>query len=191
LTPEHRELVSSCLSLAHKLACQHRRAAAVVGLEPDDLDQAAMLGLVHAAQRFDPARGFKFTTYATYAVRTHLWRALTLTRMARRLPVVHGDGREHDVPFLDSIPDERAADPEAGDATVELLQAVETLPARLRTVLTLRFGLDGQGKRTLQAVGDAIGVTRERVRQLETVALRHLHRAAGRQGLRWSEVCGA
>jgi RNA polymerase primary sigma factor len=62
--------------------------------------------------------------------------------------------------------------------TTELARALEQLNPRMRRVLTLRFGLDGGSPRTLEEVGSQLGITRERVRQLETRALRELRLAA-------------
>jgi RNA polymerase primary sigma factor len=62
--------------------------------------------------------------------------------------------------------------------SLELARALRLLPERLRQVLQLRFGLDGRTPRTLEQVGAEIGVTRERVRQLETRALRQLRTVA-------------
>jgi RNA polymerase primary sigma factor len=60
----------------------------------------------------------------------------------------------------------------------ELAGALEQLNPRMRRVVTLRFGLDGEPPQTLEEVGSQLGITRERVRQLETRALRELRLAA-------------
>ena len=60
----------------------------------------------------------------------------------------------------------------------ELAGALDQLNPRMRRVLSLRFGLDGQPPQTLEEVGTQLGITRERVRQLETRALRELRLAA-------------
>ncbi|HZE28995.1 MAG TPA: sigma-70 family RNA polymerase sigma factor [Gaiellaceae bacterium] len=60
----------------------------------------------------------------------------------------------------------------------ELAGALEQLNPRMRRVLSLRFGLDGESPQTLEEVGTQLGITRERVRQLETRALRELRLAA-------------
>ena len=62
--------------------------------------------------------------------------------------------------------------------TRELAGALEQLNPRMRRVLSLRFGLDGEAPQTLEEVGTQLGITRERVRQLETRALRELRAAA-------------
>src|SRR5437588_662777 len=60
----------------------------------------------------------------------------------------------------------------------ELAGALEQLNPRMHRVLSLRFGLDGSAPQTLEEVGSQLGITRERVRQLETRALRELRLAA-------------
>jgi RNA polymerase primary sigma factor len=60
----------------------------------------------------------------------------------------------------------------------ELAQALSHLNPRMRRVLALRFGLDGEVPQTLEEVGSGLGITRERVRQLESRALRELRVAA-------------
>jgi RNA polymerase primary sigma factor len=62
--------------------------------------------------------------------------------------------------------------------SVELAEALQHLNPRMRRVLTMRFGLEGQVPRTLEEVGAELGITRERVRQLESRALRELRTVA-------------
>ena len=71
-------------------------------------------------------------------------------------------------------PHEQSAEHARGE---ELAEALEQLNPRMRRVLALRFGLDGESPRTLEEVGSQLGITRERVRQLETRALRELRTA--------------
>jgi RNA polymerase primary sigma factor len=90
-----------------------------------------------------------------------------------------GDGESV---MSDLIEDTNAVGPEAETAlrlrSVELAQALAQLKPRLQRVLVLRYGLDGSGGRTLEQVGVELGITRERVRQLETRALRELRHTA-------------
>ena len=68
---------------------------------------------------------------------------------------------------------------ERRDIVAQLVAAVIDLPDRERQVITMRYGLDGEGEHTLEQCGDAIGgITRERVRQIELKALRKLHHPA-------------
>jgi len=90
-----------------------------------------------------------------------------------------GDGESI---MSDLIPDEKASAPEEETAerlrSAELTTALGQLNDRLRRVLELRFGLDGGDAMTLEQVGADLGITRERVRQLETRALRELRHVA-------------
>jgi RNA polymerase primary sigma factor len=89
-----------------------------------------------------------------------------------------GDGESM---YGDLIEDVHAAAPHDQTANkarrAELAEALELLNPRMRRVLALRFGLDGETPRTLEEVGSELGITRERVRQLETRALRELRLA--------------
>jgi RNA polymerase primary sigma factor len=90
-----------------------------------------------------------------------------------------GDGESN---YGDLIEDEHSDRPDTATAerlrSVELSEALRRLNPRMRHVLTLRFGLDGEKPRTLEEVGSGLGITRERVRQLETRALRELRSVA-------------
>ncbi len=90
-----------------------------------------------------------------------------------------GDGESM---VADLIEDERAESPDGASAerarSVELAAAVDRLNPRMRHVVTRRFGLDGKPSQTLEEVGADLGITRERVRQLETRALRELRAVA-------------
>jgi RNA polymerase primary sigma factor len=92
-------------------------------------------------------------------------------------PVGDGEGR-----FGDLIEDTKQDGPDAVTAmelqSEELAEALKRLNPRMRRVLTLRFGLDDQGPRTLHQVGADLGITREWVRQLEARALTELRSAA-------------
>ena len=95
-----------------------------------------------------------------------------------------GDGESL---YGDLIEDTHAAQPDERTAersqSKELAAALAQLNARMCRVLTLRFGLDGESPHTLEEVGAVLGVTRERVRQLETRALRELRTIAPGLGL--------
>jgi RNA polymerase primary sigma factor len=94
-----------------------------------------------------------------------------------------GDGESN---YADLIEDKRSESPEGETAnharTAELGRALDELEPRMRHVVTRRFGLDGESPQTLEELGSELGITRERVRQIETRALRQLrHLAPGLQ----------
>jgi RNA polymerase primary sigma factor len=86
-----------------------------------------------------------------------------------------GDG---DSVFADVIEDEHSGTPDSAsnekERAVALADALEGLAPRMRRVVERRFGLDGQPTQTLEELGNELGITRERVRQLELRALRQL-----------------
>jgi RNA polymerase primary sigma factor len=112
------------------------------------------------------------------------WRAEDVSEVKRlaRLPASldRPIGDDEDAALGDLMEDPNAESPL--EAAIEKLrrdqvrQALATLPRREREVIALRFGLDGHGPRTLEEVGHALGVTRERVRQIESLTLRKLER---------------
>jgi RNA polymerase primary sigma factor len=90
-----------------------------------------------------------------------------------------GDGESM---VADMIEDQKSESPDGASAalarTADLAQAIERLNPRMKHVVLRRFGLDGQPPQTLEEVGNDLGITRERVRQLETRALRELRTVA-------------
>jgi RNA polymerase sigma factor (sigma-70 family) len=164
------------------------------GVSRDDLEAEGRIGLFDAALRFDPTRGVQFMTYASWWARRRMQ-----TFVARHARVVRRPGsrppagrRREDVSIDDAVgagteqcwrdvlSDEKATPPLQSllareERTVIALLATE-LPALWHSILVRRFGLDGEPARTLAAIGDELGLSRERVRQIEVKALVRLRR---------------
>ncbi len=144
------------------------------------------ISLIRAVEKFDFARGFKFSTYATWAI---------IKNFARTIPT---ENRYHsrfrtggDEVFLaapDARSDQQAQESAQTQAEDQVARIMDRLDDRERQIIRYRYGLEpGQEPMTLKEVGNALGVTKERIRQLETRAMAKLRRAAEEEGVEMPE----
>ena len=142
-----------------------------------DLVSDGNMSLIRAVEKFDYARGNKFSTYASWAI---------MKNYSRTIPDEHKRRdrfRAADMEMLQTAADPRTDENQLRMAESDRLQQVgrflDRLDSREQTIIIRRYGLDrGLEPQTLKEVGSALGVTKERVRQIEAKALEKLREAA-------------
>ncbi len=135
------------------------------------------MSLIQAVEKFDFARGNKFSTYATWAIMKNFSRSIPNEHLH------HRRFRSSPVEVFSAKEDSRGNEPEQEAVQLERERQVgmllDCLDRREQEIITRRFGLaEGQHPLKLKEIGVMMGVTKERVRQLETRAMEKLRRAA-------------
>jgi RNA polymerase sporulation-specific sigma factor len=147
----------------------------------EDLVQIGCIELIRCARDNDPSRGLSFTSFACFNVRRAL-RVAVAKAWARRRPLLETDITYDDWSPLCAAPDRLHptpdAEPESGDDHAWLMKTMEeNLTERERRILILRYGLDRAPPAALEAVGSALGITRQRAYQIEKRAIEILQMA--------------
>jgi RNA polymerase primary sigma factor len=135
------------------------------------------MSLIHAVEKFDFSRGFKFSTYASWAIIKNFARASAEDKRQRnRFATGHDE-------LFEAAADHRTDEYEYESDRRRTKQTVQRVLSRLsdreRQIMTSRFGLGGADELTLERIGRNLGISKERVRQIESRAERKLREFAG------------
>jgi len=135
------------------------------------------ISLMRAVEKFDYSRGNKFSTYASWAIMKNFARSIPEQKLHKERYVT---GRDE---MFDASPDNRTDEQEllqtAEQATHRVNRLLEHLSPRDREIVRLRAGLDGSEPKTLEQIGQQLGITKERVRQLNVRIMKQLRDIAG------------
>jgi len=180
---ELREEIKKCRDLL--ISCNQRLvyAQAKQRLAPgdniDDLWSDGNMSLMRAVEKFDYARGNKFSTYATWAI---------MKNFARSIPDAKTHGQRymtgHDELFeakADVRTDEQEVLAAADAAKARVARLLDHLDARTRDVIRMRTGIDGSEEMTLEQIGQHFGITKERVRQINVRGMKQLREWAAKE----------
>ena len=139
------------------------------------------MSLIRAVEKFDYSRGNKFSTYASWAIMKNFARTIPEENYRRDRFVT---GHEE---MFETAADNRADEHEYESALKRMQEAVKGMLGRLdereRRIIISRYGLGGASEQTLEQLGRELGITKERVRQIEARAQDKLRKIAGEQKL--------
>src|SRR5215468_2273919 len=140
------------------------------------------MSLIRAVEKFDFGRGFKFSTYASWAIMKNFARTIP-DEKHRRERFVTGHDEVFEV-APDTRTDEHEAVASKERASFNVNRLLEHLEPREREIIRMRAGLDNHAKgMTLEEIGQQFGITKERVRQLNARAMKKLRTMAEKEDM--------
>ncbi len=168
-----RDLLIECnLRLVHNSAAKHLQ----IGQNLDELKSDAHISLMRAVEKFDYGRGFKFSTYATWAIVKNYARSIP-DENTRKQRFMTGHDELFDAK-ADVHTDEQELLASAEMAKNRVARLLQALDPRTREVIRMRTGIDGSAEMTLEQIGQHFGITKERVRQINVRGMKQLREKA-------------
>ena len=173
---ERDALITGNMGYVVTLARQYRSEL----LSTDDLISEGSIGLMKAADKFDPSRGKPFVTFAAPFIRKSIEDAIS--RITGEVPVMSTDeslpiGSNNNFTLLNVLEDTGAPKTDAileqNSLSDEMATAISTLNEREQAVIRRYFGIESQ-RMTMAEIGEELGLKRERVRQIRDKAVRKL-----------------
>jgi RNA polymerase primary sigma factor len=148
----------------------------------DDLLSDGIVALIRAVEKFDFDRGFRFSTYATQVIRRNSYRTVVMKQEERMKTV--GGLQDMDIDLTDEGRESAISEKRWHELRARLSKMLDQLDRREKLIIRARFSLGAHSKvQTLQALANRLGVSKERVRQLERRAMDKLRSMAGDSGL--------
>lgn len=184
-----KKLIESNLRFVVKIANEY-----LGYMDIEDLINEGNLGLMHAAEKFNPSTGNKFITYAVWWIRAYIQKAIRETSTGIKFPSHKFDEMkkskwkiasldkaitaDDETSLLECLRDERLITPETEfyqkESSTHLKSFIKMLKPNEQSVIIKRYGLDGKEPMTLSEIGSILGFSKERIRQLENRALAQL-----------------
>ncbi len=188
-----KKLVEANLRFVVKIANQYQGY-----MDVEDLIMEGNMGLMHAAEKFNPENGNRFSTYAVFWIRCYIQKAIRETSTGIKFPAtkykemknlkwniasldkVISNSDDEEVTLGSFVKDKRNLNPETEfykkETSEKLVQSINSLGQKERYILINRYGLNGKDPMSLSELGKVKGYSKERIRQIEKHALAELRK---------------